>query len=85
MEYIIVAFRSRTHTLNFSDLLKRNFIKHEIVSTPKEAGVGCGLSVKIDKGYFSVIKKAVNALSLSSFAGYFLVTVYMDKRIVRSI
>ena len=44
MEYIVVAFRSRAHTVKFYGFLEQNKIKSEIIITPKEAGVGCGLA-----------------------------------------
>ena len=85
MDYVVVAFRSRTHTIEFSRLLKRNFISNEIVNTPKEAGVGCGLSVKIDKGVFLTVKRIVHSLSRTSFAGFFLVSTIGGRKTVRSI
>ena len=85
MDYVIVAFRSRAHTVRFSEFLRANGIANEIVNTPKEAGVGCGLSVKINKSSFSAVKNGVRILSLSSFAGFFLVSNIGGKRIVRTI
>ena len=85
MEYIVVAFRSRAHTVKFADFLRRNGIMNEIINTPKEAGVGCGLSVKISKAQCGIVKKALLVASLSSFAEYFLVVNTSGKRIVRSI
>ena len=85
MEYLVVAFRSRAHTVKFYDLLKRNGINAEIINTPKEAGVGCGLSVKIHKAVFPAVKNAVGMARLSSFAGFFLVTVVGGKSVVRTI
>lgn len=85
MEYIVIAFRSRAHTVRFYEFLKSNKIPSEIVNTPKEAGVGCGLSVKINKNYFSVAKNAVKIASLSSFAGFFLVSDNNKRRTVKTI
>ena len=85
MEYVVVAYRSRSETVRFSDFLRRNGINNSIVNTPKEAGVGCGLSVKTARPLFSVIKKAVFSASLKSFAGFFLVTEINGKKTVRSI
>ena len=85
MEYIIVAFRSRTHTVGFSNYLSKLNIKKEIINTPKEAGVGCGLSVKVSSGYFTQVKQCVFNTKLSSFAGFFLVKNLSGARIVRSI
>ena len=85
MEYIIVAFRSRTHTVAFSENLNKRRISNEIVNTPKEAGVGCGLSVKIAIGSFARVKQLTFALGYNSFAGFFSVKNFAGKRVVRSI
>lgn len=85
MEYIAVAFRSREHTVKFSNFLNSNGIFCSIINTPKEAGVGCGLSVKISAPYFQAVKRAVRSLKPTSFAGYFAVTEKGGRRTVRSI
>ncbi len=85
MEYIIVAFRSRSHTIKFANLLRERLVAMEIVNTPKEAGVGCGLSVKIKKESFEVAKRLVLMAGLTSFAGFFTVKEISGKRFVRSI
>jgi len=85
MEYVVIAFRSRAHTVKFYEFLRSIGMGCEIINTPKEAGVGCGLSVKIRKENFSLAKKAVFDSSLQSFAGFFLVKVVGGKRLVRSI
>ena len=85
MEYVVVAFRSRAHTVKFSEILKRNAIPNEIVNTPKEAGVGCGLSVKISKERFYAVKNITFSVGLNSFAGFFLISTNKGQRIVKSI
>ena len=85
MEYLVISFRSRAETVKFSEYLRVNGIRNEIINTPKEAGVGCGLSVKTSKENFSAVKKAVFTTQKSSFAGFFLVTVASGKRIVKTI
>ena len=85
MEFIIVAFRSRAHTIKFFNLLSANGIASKIVNTPTEAGVGCGLSIEIRTESFALIKKLVFNVSLSSFAGFFAVKEIGGRRIVRSI
>ena len=85
MEYVIVAFRSRTHTVNFYNLLQNGRIKSEIVNTPKEAGVGCGLSVKIGVENLMRVKNLVRITSLNSFAGISSVKILAGKIMVRSI
>ncbi len=85
MEYVAVAFRSRADTVAFSRYLDNYGLRHEIINTPKEAGVGCGLSVKVNKNNFYYVKKAVHEFNRKSFAGFFLITEGGKNRIVRSI
>lgn len=85
MEYLIVAFRSRAHTIKFANLLRSQNFAMEIINTPKEAGVGCGLSVKIRKQDYELVKKLVLLSALSSFAGFFTVKELGQKRIVRTV
>lgn len=85
MEYVVVAFRSRAHTVKFAEWLRSTGVPVEIINTPKEAGVGCGLSAKISKNNLLLVKKAVRLIGLDSFAGTFLVSNFGSKRIVRTI
>ena len=85
MEYLAVAFRSRTHTVKFAEYLNQVGISNEIINTPKEAGVGCGLSVKVSITKSQTIKRAISFVTLNSYAGTFLVKVGKDGRSVRSV
>ncbi len=85
MEYVVVAFRSRSHTIRFSSYLSSNGVYNEIINTPKEAGVGCGLSIKINKAQFQTVKRITLSLKLNSFAGFFLVKIVGGRRLVKSI
>ena len=85
MEYLVVAFRSRTDTVRFYEFLRRNGLNSQIVNTPKQAGVGCGLSVKTAISNLEGIKKAIRFTAFSSFAGIFLVKNAFGNVIVKSI
>ena len=85
MEYLVISFRSRAETVKFSEYLRGVGIRNEIINTPKEAGVGCGLSVKTAKENLFAVKKVVFSASKTSFAGFFLVTIISGKRIVKTI
>ncbi len=85
MEYVVVAFRSRAHTVKFYEILSNNGISAQIVNTPKEAGVGCGLSVKISKERLGLVKGVAYRVNLSSLAGFFIVSMIGGKRIVRPV
>ena len=81
MDYIIASFRSRAHTIKFYHLLRANGVNAELINTPKEAGVGCGLSVKFKKEQYNLVKQAVSATNLQSFAGFFAVKEIGGRRI----
>lgn len=85
MEYVVISFRSRSESVRFSEFLRANGVYSEIVNTPKQAGVGCGLSVKVSKKFLGVIKKALVVFDGSSFAGVFSVMIVAGKKIVRRI
>ncbi len=85
MEQIYVAFRSRQDTLSMAEFLKNHGFNVQIAPTPKQAKVGCGLSLKISPSTFYAVKRAVFYYSLNSFAGFFSVTEKNGKKIVRSI
>ena len=73
MEYLIIAFKSRAHTIKFYNFLSATGMASQIVNTPKQAGVGCGLSVKVKKDNLALVKHALFSANLSSFAGVFAV------------
>ena len=85
MEYLAVAFRSRAHTMKFYEMLKSIGVGGQIINTPKEAGVGCGLSVRVSPQSLLTVRRAVRVASLPSFAGIFSVVQYLGRRTVKSI
>ena len=85
MEYLVTAFRSRTDTVRFYEFLRRNGVNSQIINTPKQAGVGCGLSVKSGVNTLEGIRKAIRFTAFSSFAGIFLVKNAFGNVIVKSI
>jgi len=85
MEYIILAFRSRSDTVRFAEFLQNNSVPAEIVNTPKEAGVGCGLSVKFSSRYLSAVKRAIFISRPASYAGFFNVKTIGGRKFVKSI
>lgn len=42
----ILSFRSRQHAFHFSQILRDQGISNQIMSTPKEVALGCGLSIR---------------------------------------
>ena len=85
MEFIAVAFRSRAHTVRFAEFMRKNGVYCQIINTPKEAGVGCGLSVRCDVRYLATVNRAVKLTGYDSFAGVFSVRIRGTARSVKSI
>ncbi|MCL1964078.1 MAG: DUF3343 domain-containing protein [Firmicutes bacterium] len=50
MPYGIASFRSRQQVFAFESILKRSGVRAQIVSTPREVALGCGLSVRFELG-----------------------------------
>lgn len=46
--FAIAAFRSRQQVMRFDSALRRAGIRSEVISTPRDVAVGCGLSVRFD-------------------------------------
>lgn len=44
--YGVAAFRSRQQVLMFESVLRRERIPVQVVSTPRDVSMGCGLSVR---------------------------------------
>lgn len=44
----IAAFRSRQQVMRLDSALRRSGLRSEIISTPRDVSLGCGLSVRFD-------------------------------------
>ena len=44
----IAAFRSRQQVTRFDAALRRNGIRSQVISTPRDVSIGCGLCVRFD-------------------------------------
>lgn len=71
MEYIIAVYRSRNVSIKAYNFLLRNGVTCALVSTPRSANVGCGLSVKFGKDVFPRVRGVL--ADGETFVGFFLV------------
>lgn len=69
MEFYLAVFRSRTDTLSFVDDMKKNSVYVTTVSTPKETGLGCGISAKFLSSALPIAKRLVTLKKYNSFYG----------------
>lgn len=74
MEYLIAVFKSRTQVMKFYEKLLDCGIFAEVVNTPRQASLGCGLSVKFCCGNYYYVQKILSSDCFHSFAGLFKVT-----------
>lgn len=70
----IAAFRSRQQVMRFESALRRAGIRSQVISTPRDVSIGCGLSVQFDlkdkAGVFDVYKQT----RPSNLIGFYQVT-----------
>ena len=76
MEYVIVVYRSRNVSMRAYHFLSSQGVTCALISTPRSANVGCGLSVKFAKSAFATYKDVLS--SGETFAGFFLVKVTLS-------
>ena len=67
---IIAVFRSRSHAIDCHRILKALNVPCSLIATPKEANVGCGLSVKLPSSAFAKAKQVIAKENYPSFSGY---------------
>ena len=67
---MLAVFRSRAQTLEFLSVLKASGVPAQAVNTPKEAGVGCGISAKFDDAFFPRARSCLTKKQYSSFSGF---------------
>lgn len=67
---VLAVFRSRAQSLDFLARVKAAGVPARTVSTPKEAGVGCGVSVKFEDSYYSKAVAVLSQRPYSSFSGF---------------
>ena len=74
MEYFIFVTPSRTDAIGINAKLKEKGVKSNVISTPKEAGLGCGLSVKVPtQDYFFAIR-VINLAKKYSVQGVYKIS-----------
>ena len=84
MTYILAIFRSRSQAVDCNIRLKHSGVAAELINTPKEANVGCGLSIKIPHNTADRAKTIIKKANYSAFYGYFAVQyIYGRLRFVK--
>lgn len=84
-EYQIAAFRSREQTIKYFEKLRSYRVDCSVINTPREASVGCGISVKYPSRYFHTAQIVLSRGSYSTFIGFFQVTESHGRRYVQMV
>ena len=71
MKEMLIVFGNRTHTLTYQKMLKNMGVKCEVVPTPRELGVSCGLSVKTDLLQYDKALYVLKRGNYSSFQNFY--------------
>lgn len=67
---VLAVFKSRSETLSFLARLKGSGAPASAMATPKEAGVGCGLSARFEEVFLPRARAALAKGNYRSFAGF---------------
>ena len=67
---VLAVFRSRAQTLAFLTALRGMGAAAQAVNTPKEAGVGCGISARFEDAFLHRARRALSSGRYSSFSGF---------------
>ena len=70
MEFLIVVYRSRNVSMQAYNYLLSKGITCALVSTPRAANVGCGLSVKLSKQSLPAVRSVL--MQGETFVGFFV-------------
>ena len=74
MPFGIASFRSRQQVFAFEAALSRGGVRAEVVSTPREVALGCGLSVRVSPRNFRAAVSAFRSNEYRSFLGAYEIT-----------
>lgn len=72
MTEILAVFRSRSQAMDCGSRLRSNGVPAVLINTPKEANVGCGLSVKIPQNVLPRAKMIIKSGNYSAFYGFYM-------------
>lgn len=69
----IASFRSRQQVLKFEAALRRSGVRVEVITTPRDVAVGCGLSIRFDLNDADAVMDVYRQLRPSNLIGFYRV------------
>ena len=80
---LLAVFRSRSQAMDCNSRLRRYGIPSNLINTPKEAGVGCGLSVKFPKEAEMHARAVISRGKYSAFYGFMTVNTNYGRTVFK--
>ncbi len=71
MTEVLAVFRSRAQAADCNAKLRGMGIPCSLINTPKEAKIGCGLSVKLSSAAFQRAGRIISRAGYSAFYGFY--------------
>jgi len=71
MTEVLAVFRSRAQAMDCNSRLRKYGVPCNLINTPAEANIGCGLSVKFSLTVAPKAKQIISAARYSAFYGFF--------------
>lgn len=71
MTDILAVFKSRSQAIDCNARLKAMGVPAGLINTPREANIGCGLSIKIPPNMLERVRMIIKSGRYSAFYGYF--------------
>ena len=69
----IASFRSRQQVMKFEAALRRAGVRVEVITTPRDVSVGCGLSIRFELADRGRVMEVYHALRPSNLIGFYQV------------
>ncbi len=69
--YGVAAFRSRQQVLRFEAALRQRGVPTQVVTTPRDISMGCGLSVRFPMDYLPEVRRALAAANPGNLIGLY--------------
>lgn len=83
MSELLAVFRSRSQAMDCMNKMRVYRVPAQLINTPKEANVGCGLSLRIPMNFAPKAKTVIAHGGYSAFYGYLKLDVRGGKITVR--
>lgn len=76
----IASFRSRQQVMKFETALRRAGIRVQIITTPRDVAIGCGLSVRFELDDLHQVEGVYRQLQPSNLIGFYKVERHGQQR-----